>query len=173
MKWLICILLLLPCNSLALEDSQRELIVYAHSYASEYGWGETVASILYQESKAGFSGYRKYGVVVGDRSKSGGYKSLGVMQIQLETAKDILRWFPHLCPEPISDTELSYRLLADDKFSIRLGTWYFIKLYEVKGSWREAILAYNIGPSGTLDINDYVSKVLKWRKWLLKEVIND
>lgn len=171
MRYLIVLILLLPCPSHALEDNQRELLLYANEYASQFGWGETISSILYQESKAGASIYRNYGVVVGDRGTSGGYKSLGVMQIQLETARDIIRWFPHLADKNISDIELSYKLLADDKFSIRLGTWYFIKLYEIKGSWREAILAYNIGPSGTVDINNYVDKVLHWRIWLLKEQI--
>jgi len=158
------------------DHTQTKVLRYALNYGNSInylgqGWGETIASIVFQETKAGYHKYQKYGVIVGDRNSTNGNKSLGVMQVQLPAARDVQRWYPHVFIEKFgrtnpSDIELIYCLLSDYKFNVRVGSWYFIKMLELSdNNWRKAILAYNRGAnSNGVDVNDYVEKVLHWRK---------
>lgn len=165
-----------------LENYQKEILQFAYDYGNainylNQGWGETIASIVYQESKAGYKLYERHGVIVGDRDSRGRYKSLGVMQVQLPAARDTLRWFPSISKEhfgdyPPTDEELIYKLLSNYKFNIQIGSLYFIKMLQLTNQWRAAILAYNAGLNNKgRDTNDYVRKVLNWRNTVLRECI--
>jgi len=178
MKKMILMIMVLLCFSSAhaveLSDIQQHVLKAAYKYGSQikiHGqtYGETVASIAYQESKAGSKCYQRNGVIVGDRSKRGHYKSLGPMQVQIPAARDVERWYPSIFHGYFgqyspTDEELIVALLINIDFNIQVGAAYFKKMLKRKGSWSKAILAYNrgVGNDGT-DPNDYVRKVKLWR----------
>ena len=159
-----------------LEPQQSECLEIAYEEGEKielYGdtWGQTVASIAYQESHCNRSKFQTEGVVVGDRNSKGKPKSLGPMQVQVPTARHVGRVFPHLFTERYgdrrpTDEELTIDLLTDVRFNIRVGVHYYAWLLEYrKGSWHDAVLSYNRGTGYNLrDINDYVRLVRKWRK---------
>lgn len=180
---LLVMLVFISIPTFAMEDYQKKVLTYAYKYGNRIqylnqGWGETVTSIVYQESKGGKSIYLRNGVVVGDRNSKGKYKSLGVMQVQLPAARDVQRWYPIVFKSKFgnynpTDEELIYALLSDYRFNISVGSWYFIKMLELTGNWRQAILAYNTGLNNNgNDPNDYVNKVLRWRKTIVPQVRN-
>ena len=188
MKRLIIISLVLLCFTQAqattLDSTQSHIIKLAYKYGSQIHYrgqtyGETVASIVYQESKAGAKRYQRRGVIVGDRSKKGHYKSLGPMQVQVPAARDVERWYPEIFKgyfgqfSPTNE-ELIVALLTDMDFNVQVGTAYFRKMLTVRGSWSKAILAYNrgAGNDGT-DPNDYVRKVKMWRVKIILPFLNN
>lgn len=181
LKLYIVMLLIAGCvtNVCALDTSQIKVMMYAHSYGDtllykNQGFGDTIASIVFQETKAGYHKYVKSGVIVGDKNKFGKPKSLGVMQVQLPAARDVERWFPSIIKSHFNnriptDEELIIELLTDYKFNIRVGSWYYVKMLQLSKNWRKSILAYNRGlHNDGKDPNDYVRKVLHWRSQLGK-----
>lgn len=162
-----------------LEPQQQECIEMAFEEGSKiemYGdtWGETAASIAYQESHCDRSKFQTEGFVVGDLNSKGRPRSLGSFQVQVPTARHIGEVFPHLFEEKYgdrnpSDEELAVDLLIDKRFNTKLGVHYFAWLFEYrKGNWDKAILSYNRGTGSNLeDVNDYVRKVRKWRKTVI------
>ena len=165
-------------NHVMLERGQIEAIDIAYRYGGEIHfrgdtWGETSASIIYQESHANRKKFQTNGVVVGDWNKKGKPRSLGPAQVQMETAKFVMKHYPHvqrakygrLTP---TDEEIIIDLLVDVDFNIHCGVHYFEWLLHKKGDVRKAILAYNRGPGGVGDPNDYVNSVIKWRKTVIR-----
>ena len=177
---LVCVFLCFTVSgAYALDNTQDRVLSLAYKYGSQIHFrgdtfGETVAAIAYQETKAGAKIYQRKGIIVGDRAKSGHYKSLGPMQVQLPAARDVFRWYPEIMHDYFgrltspTDEEVIVALLTNTKFNIQVGAAYFRKMLEKKKSWHEAILAYNRGAAndGT-DPNDYVNKVKMWRKTIV------
>lgn len=178
MKKLFLVISLLLCFSSAhaveLSKRQQHVLKTAYKYGEQINWrgktyGETLASIVFQETKAGAKRYQRNGIIVGDRSKTGHFKSLGPMQVQLPAARDVERWYPIIFKTYFgkyspTDEELIVALLTNVEFNIRVGAAYFEKMLEIKNSWSQAILAYNRGPyNDGSDPNDYVAKVKYWR----------
>lgn len=169
--------------SATLTEDQNNILKLAYHYGNEIHfenetYGETVASIIYQETKAGSVIYQKNGVIVGDRSKRGHYKSLGVAQVQLPAVRDVFRWYPEILysyfgrPYYPADEELIVALLTDDEFNIQIAAAYFRKMLEIKKYWSKAILAYNRGLNNNgKDPNNYVKKVKYWRKHIILPLI--
>jgi len=166
-----------------LSESQERILQLAYHHGSQIHYrnqtyGETIASIVYQETKAGAKIYQRNGIIVGDKSKKGHYKSLGVMQVQIPAARDVFRWYPQIMysyfgrPCYPTDEELIVALLTDVHFNIEVGAAYFRKMLELKHSWSEAILAYNrgAGNDGT-DPNNYVQKVKLWRSKIILPLV--
>jgi len=165
-----------------LEQQQLECIEMAYNEGNKielYGtvWGETVASIAYQESWCNSSRWQTNGLVVGDLNKKGKPRSLGIMQVRLSTAKYVNRKYPHIFKEKYGnrkpkDEELIVDLLIDNRFNIKVGVHYYMSMLKLKnGKWSDSILAYNRGPNGKGDPNDYVRRVKKWRKEVILKVI--
>jgi hypothetical protein len=157
-----------------LEQSQITCINIAYTEGNKIqlfgeGWGETAAAVMYQESWCNSNIWQKSGVVVGDLNRKGKPKSLGPSQIQVATARFINTKYPRIFKKRYgkrvpSDEELTIDLLIDIPFNIKLGVRYFSYLLELKrGDVDAAILAYNRGPHGLIDVNNYVQKVKKWR----------
>jgi len=178
MKKLILMIGILLCFSTAhaieLSNVQKYVLKTAYKYGTQIEWrgqtyGETLASIVFQETKAGAKIYQRNGIIVGDRSKTGHYKSLGPMQVQIPAARDVERWYPIIFKTYFgkyspTNEELIVALLTYIDFNIRVGAAYFEKMLEMKKSWSQAILAYNRGPyNNGFDPNNYVAKVKNWR----------
>lgn len=137
-------------------------------------WGETIASIAYQESWCNGSHWRTHGVVVGDINSKGIPRSLGIMQVQVPTARWVNKKFPDIFRNRYgerrpSNEEIAIDLLIDNKFNIEIGSHYFITMLSYReGNWEKAILSYNRGMgSNPTDVNNYVHKVKKWRKLIV------
>jgi hypothetical protein len=187
---ILTVMLVLVCTSAfalkKLEPQQEECIQMAFEEGSKlylYGdtWGETAASIAWQESHCGYSKFAPHGVVVGDMNSNGKPRSLGWFQVQVPTARHMGKVFPQLFKDKYgdripSDEELTIDLLIDKRFNVKVGVHYFAWLMNYRnGNWNKAVLSYNRGTGQNLvDVNDYVRKVRKWRKTViipyLKEV---
>jgi hypothetical protein len=167
-----------------LEPQQQTCIEIAYEEGSQielYGdtWGETAASIAYQESHCNSKVYQTEGVVVGDLNSNGRPRSLGVMQVQVATARHVGEVFPNVFMRKYgdrrpSDEELAVDLLIDMRFNITVGVHYFAWLLEYRnGNWDKAVLSYNRGTGYNLkDINDYVRKVRGWRRTIVIPHLN-
>lgn len=162
-----------------LEQKQAECIQMVYDVAEGieiFGdtWGETAAGIAYQESWCNGSKWQTNGVVVGDLNNKGTPRSLGIMQVQIPTAREVGKRFPQLFKDRYgerrpSDEEIAIDLLIDDRFNILIGVHYYINMLQYrKGNWDFAILSYNRGTGQKLyDINNYVYMVKKWRKTII------
>ncbi|HSH51633.1 MAG TPA: transglycosylase SLT domain-containing protein, partial [Bacteroidales bacterium] len=109
---------------------------------------KTLCGILWQETKAGYSKYRKNGYVLGDKDQS-----IGPMQVQVRTARWIGEKYPNLfiykfnkSVYDITDNEIKNALMKDEVWNIKVGATYFSFLLEYMGDYNQAILAYNKGP---------------------------
>jgi len=149
-----------PAYSVEYDNYQREVLLIAWKAGAAIGYPETIQAICIQETLAGLLG------PIGDLGEKVGKKSYGVMQVKLETAKDVLRWYPsefQFTSQRIIDEELMIKLILDDEFNIKVGSLYFKKLIErskrYKKPWSKAVLAYNQGFNGTRNPNDYIRKV--------------
>lgn len=130
---------------------------------------KTACGILWQESKAGWSKYRKDGYIIGDE-----WKSIGPMQVQVRTARWIGKKYPDLfiykfgkLEYDVSDRQIKKALMKDEVWNIKVGVRYFKFLLEYLNDYNTAILAYNRGPTGALDgsdPNDYINKVKRAMK---------
>lgn len=187
MKFILICFLLLPSLSFAdcnnLTEGQLANLKLAYQYGEQITFrgdtfGETVASILWQESKAGCDLYKTKGFIVGDLTSKGKPKSLGIMQVQLRSARDVERWYPevfekHFGKESPSDEDLILRLLLITEFNIEVGCKYYQKMLGSKKDWKKSILAYNRGASNDgRDPNNYVKRVKQWRKKIILKRIN-
>lgn len=154
-------------SSFAMTPEQSRNLKIAKEIGKEYGWPETAQVIIMQETLAGH--LTKYG----DRKAAFGKKSYGIAQMQLNTAKFIIK--KHFGHKVFScDEEIITTLVTNDKFAIHLAMWYFKYLMNMfDGNWKKAILAYNVGPGNVQkygfkhDPNKYLKKCI----WRLKNEI--
>lgn len=173
----VCVLLCFTQGALAAKRELHKKQIESFAIAQEIGdniwafnqtWPRTIMAIMYQESHANHPRFYTNGVVVGDKDNHGRPKSLGPMQVQVPTARDVFRWYPKVKEakfgsyEP-TDEEIAIALLTDIRFNILVGGNYFKHMLEYNnGDVDAAILAYNRGPAGVGDLNDYVRKVRLW-----------
>ncbi|MFA5583003.1 MAG: lytic transglycosylase domain-containing protein [Bacteriovoracaceae bacterium] len=164
-----------------LSSGQRELLTIAYEEGKAIGFPETIQSILWQETRAKKNVYGSYGVIGDDKGKDGltkplGKKSYGAMQVRLDSAKEVLRRYPNLGKFK-SDEELLVALLTNDRFNIRVGTYYFKMQLEdsrIKKSWDKAVLSYNVGAGNvskhglSFDPNRYLLGICNHIKYFLK-----
>lgn len=124
-----------------LNEEQKKLLSLAYDIGSRVGYPETMQFILMQETIAGKLGR------VGDEGRS-----LGVMQVQVDTARFISERVDSL---PIlSDKEYAYHLKHTDSYAILVAAHYFKYCMESFGDWRRALLAYNRGVTGAKYMTD-------------------
>lgn len=92
-----------------LTDEQFNLVRDAHHHGQEYGYGETLAAIVAQESFVG-------GYIIPINAKDGKYGSYGVTHVKLETAmwltgvKSAHYAKMHIAPRLIEDRYYAYDL---------------------------------------------------------------
>ena len=172
-----------PNETVYLEKRQVECIQTAYRLGKKielYGdtWGYTAAAIAYQESHCNSSKWHTNGVIVGDKDRYGRPKSLGIMQVQVPTAREINKHYPFLFENQYgdktpTDDEIAVDLLIYPEFNIIMGVHYIAHLLQYRGGdWEFAILSYNRGTGHNLtDVNDYVRKVKHWIKTVIRPVI--
>jgi hypothetical protein len=151
------------CSSVsAYTKEQVKNLKLAYIIGKKVGHPEVTQAIILQETLAGkLSRY-------GDRHLPWGKKSYGVSQIQLDTAKDIIKMhFNHQVFT--TDEDIIHALVTNDEFAIHMAAWYFEYLMDFfQGDWKKAVLAYNVGLKNVLkhglnhDPNKYLNKVI-WR----------
>lgn len=176
MKILILCLFFLNLHSSVLSDYQYYNLKKAYNVAKlvkcqdGMTFENAIAGIMLQESSAGKE-------LIGDKYKNGKLKpiyesSLGMMQIKLSTAKEIISKskylnsnFKHLLK---NDKRLVNMLLTSSEFSALLASYYLKTYYEIakkKGfsnPYFRAISRYN----GGWNNSRYYNKVKKRIKWL-------
>jgi soluble lytic murein transglycosylase-like protein len=136
-----------------INEEQAVFLALAHEIGSQHGIPETLQMIVMQETLAG---------KLGRQGDSG--KSLGVMQIQVDTAKFVARVTD--LPE-LPDEAYHYHLTYNDHYAMTVAAKYFnYCLSTFNNDWRRALIAYNAGISGSkrlskqeIDNHDYLKGV--------------
>jgi soluble lytic murein transglycosylase len=131
---IFCILSFIPSICFAFTDQQNYLLSIAGKYGAMFGYPKTVKGVLMQETLAGKLGR------IGDDGRS-----FGVMQVQLATAKFMIK--KKLFNFYGTDKQLAQALRYDDDFNIMVGSRYIKYLIGYyHGDIKKAVLAYNVGP---------------------------
>lgn len=118
-----------------INESQAKLLMLAKDIGKRFELSETLQMILMQETLAGKLGRS------GDKGKS-----LGVMQIQIETAKFVARV---TALPALPDDHYSISLKYDDRYAMTVAAYYFkYCLSKFDNDWRKALVAYNAGITG-------------------------
>ena len=116
----------------------------AHLVGEEIGWPETMQSLIYQETLAGYLGRVSYNNT-----------AFGVAQVKPDTARFVRRHFDDIDFPEMSDADLIEKLKNDDLFNMRVGARYFVYcLNRFEGDWRRAVVAYNQGHNGARRFTD-------------------
>ncbi len=149
---------------------QRKLMTMAFHIGQEFGFPETIQSLLLQETLAG-----AYGDRIGDTNLPIGFRSYGVMQMKVGTARKVLRKYSALVPnyfpnrktyKRLRDEEIIIKLIQDDEFNIRLASLNFTMHRKRSKSWAQAVVGYNTGQGAANRITEpkkhkYYTKILK------------
>ncbi len=149
---------------------QRKLMTMAFHIGQEFGFPETIQSLLLQETLAG-----AYGDRIGDTNLPIGFRSYGVMQMKVATARKVLRKHKALIPnyfpnrktyKRLRDEEIIIKLIQDDEFNIRLASLNFTMHRKQSKSWAQAVVGYNTGQGAANRITEpkkhkYYTKILK------------
>lgn len=122
--------------------TQDRIIAKAYSMGKPHDLGKAMAGIAVQETRAGVLG------PVGDVGNGFGKRSYGVMQIKLQTAQHVMRICPDLDRNRQTEEEVIADLIHDDYWNMQVALCYLRYLREDR-TWRQTILAYNRGPSGS------------------------
>lgn len=158
---ILLVLTLFTLTALA-TDRQNYIMENAYRIAKADGMSDPsiLQGIVMTESTAGEAKTKRNMV----------YGSVGVSQIVIGTAKQVLDVFPDLAaeyfPNGFTNRQLAKKLNDDDIFNLRIASKYIIMLTSQFGlTGDKLIAAYNRGPAGNLrkaSSNGYVKKVKKF-----------
>lgn len=137
-------LLLLPTAWAAPGMSPEDIYRIAYEEGLKVGHPETLVAIAFLETRGGSYQATPHGVV-GDGFARFGRRAYGVMQIRIQTAREVLKRNPELGIFP-TDEHLLVALLTDSVFNIRVAALYFQMQIKRFGHWRSALVAYGAGP---------------------------
>jgi hypothetical protein len=106
------------------------------------------------------------------------YGSVGVSQIVIGTAKQVLEVFPDLAaeyfPKGFTNRQLAKKLNDDDIFNLRIASKYIIMLTSQFGlTGDKLIAAYNRGPAGNLKNAGNIKYVKRVKKFAQTELALD
>ena len=162
---LFALMLLLPPSAWPAPGmSQDEIYRIAYEEGLKVGHPETMVAIAFLETRGGAYKSTPHGVV-GDGFARFGQRSYGVMQIRLQTAREVLRRNPQLGTFP-TDEHLLVALLTDSVFNIRVAALYFQMQIKHFRHWRTALVAYGAGPQNAkigrdpLNYADQIAKAI-------------
>lgn len=139
-------------NVSELSKLERNLIL-AYQIGSEIGHPELIQAIMLQETKGGSTS------LVGSKHASVNNRSYGIMQIQPNTAKQVINNHPdikssYFSASSITTSSIISLLLHNDEACIRIATAHMYDLMQMtKGNWIKAIASYNLGIGGAKNKN--------------------
>ncbi len=162
-------------NGIHYTAEQRKLMTMAYHIGSEYGFPETIQSLLLQETRAGMIGDR-----IGDTMLPFGRRSYGVMQMKVATARKVLRknrtlvaeYFPtRKTYKRVRDEEIMILLIQDDEFNINMAALNFVIHRSQSKNWAHAIVGYNTGQRGANKLSSH--KDHKYYTQIVKKLISE
>ena len=137
----------------ALPSKRRAIMNMVYIESKKYTrFPTTIAAICMTESSLGKNRYNKEG-------------SLGLMQLQVDTVRDVIRWFPVSLGwmKTLRDHQIATYLLGNDKLSIKIASLLF-EWHRKRHGYFGAISRYNGGANNWT----YYNKVQKNKKLILK-----
>lgn len=133
-------------------------LILVHQIGKEVlGRPEYLQSIMMQESK-GVSG------LIGNKSAPQSKRSYGLMQVQIPSARSILRlhddvmdrYFPNRSIKSVKDAEIERLLLRNDEANVRIAAYHYKRdLRESRGNVDRSLASYNLGSGGVLRIRNH------------------
>lgn len=152
-------LLILAAPLLAHALTQSECLDIVMDEAKLYtNYPTTIAGKAMQESSC-------RNKIAGDLKNNLSEASLGVMQFQIKTAREVLKTIPELKhTASLSDCKLGMALLSDIRLSTRLASVRF-EQYRKRLGYKRAVQAHN-GLNGNFK---YYKKVRGWMRWLKEQ----
>lgn len=128
-----------------LNNEQQQIMMIAYEYGERIGYPETIQAIAMQETHAG-----SYGDGIGDKTSK--YKSYGIMQVKIPTARFVFTHFNHVQERYFdhqpSDEEIIDLLLTNNEANIDIASKNFALMIKYTKNWKHAVLAYNQGLTG-------------------------
>lgn len=158
-------MILLPSISGAADPkliATTDIVKTIWAEGEKIGYPETMLAIATQETKLGTYKDTNYGIV-GDTKASFGDRSYGLCQVKLLTARAVLKRHPEF-GKFTTNEHLLVALIGDDEFNVRIAAAYFKMMIDRFDNWRQAIVAYNAGPSNAIkgrDPQNYANKIGK------------
>lgn len=155
---LFLLFIVFSAHAASYDRGQTELLNLAYEVGKSLPHPELLQVIMMNETVAGRWGRH------GDKNfKNWKKQSYGIMQVQLYTAKLVLRALPEYKFK--DDRELRIRLQYDDLFNLKVACVFVKDLLAFnKGDYFKTILSYNVGPGNvrkfgfSFDPNGYVKK---------------
>lgn len=158
-------------------DATSQHLKTVYEVASEYGHPEVLQAMLMQESNGG-----THPTLVGSPKAPISKRSYGVMQVQVATARHLLKRYEHLrdkyFPEReinrVPDKEIRTMLLKNHKANVEIAAVLFDLYLQISnGSVDRAIAAYNVGIGGVKKLRTpstfkYVREVRQKLKTVVK-----
>lgn len=135
----------------------RNLILVYQIGKEVLGKPEYLQSIMMQESK-GVSG------LIGNKSAPPSKRSYGLMQVQIPSARSILRsndevmdrYFPNRSIKSVKDGEIERLLLRNDEANVRIAAYHYKRdLNDSRGNVDRSLASYNLGSGGVQRIRNY------------------
>lgn len=152
LRWLLLVPAILFAGQ---KDCERQVYGIAKKFTN---YPSTIVAIAYTESSCGKA-------ILGDDGKS-----LGIMQIQVKTARDIIRWNPKnlgfLMYMP--DKQLETMLLTNVYVQVQMASLLF-EHHRVRHGYFGALSRYNGGKNNV----KYYNKVERNKRWYVRNRYND
>lgn len=151
-------------------------LILAYQIGKEVlGNPETLQAIMMQESKG-------VGGLVGNKSAPPSKRSYGLMQVQIPTARSVLRgagevmtrYFPDRSLKSVKDGEIEHLLLKNDEANIRIAAYHYkMDIAFNHGNWDKSVASYNVGIGGIKRIKNpagfpYVNGVRSYLKRVIR-----
>lgn len=158
-------------------DVKTQNLIMVHEVASKYGYPEVMQAMLLQESNGG-----THPTLIGSPNAPPNKRSYGVLQVQVATARTLLKrysylhdmYFPDRAVSNVSDREIQTLLLRDHRANAEMAVALFdLYLRMSNGNVDRTIAAYNVGIGGVKKLRSpsnfkYVREVRQKMKTVVK-----
>lgn len=158
-------------------DTIKQHLTMVYEIGSQYGHPEVLQAMLLQESNGG-----THPTLIGSPGAPPNKRSYGIMQVQIATARSILKrynylqveYFPDRTVGEVSDRELKVLLLTNHRANIEIAVVLFnLYLQMSNGNVDRTIAAYNVGIGGVQKLRSpskfkYVREVRQKLKTVVK-----
>lgn len=156
---IFALFLVTPARSNDVDDPLVDNLTIAYQIGTAVGHPEIIQAIMFKESRGILS-------AVGGANLPPNNRSYGLMQIQIRTARAVLKKNTTLIDEfnlspKLTDREIIKLLTTNSVANITIGATYYNMLYDMLHSHTRALAAYNMGVANALRCNTcaYISYV--------------